>query len=70
MKDDQIFSLNDYRDYLIRSDYPEELATKIVNLKIKHSVLGIIGKDDRVANKKKTVVRDLIEHLDSCLNLY
>lgn len=70
MKDDQIFSLSDYRNYLISSSYPEEITTKIVNLKIKHSVLGILGKDDRVANKKKTVVRDLIEHLDSCFKLY
>lgn len=67
MKDDSIFTLSEYRDYLLSNDYSEEIATQIVNLKIKHSVIGILGKDNRPASPRKTVVHDLISHLNRCL---
>ena len=67
MELDKVFTLNEYKSYLLKNDYTEELATVVVNLKIKYSVLGILGKDDKPASKKKLVVKDLLSHLDSCM---
>lgn len=69
MKDDKIFTLHEYKSHLIDSDYSEEVACEIVSLKVKHTVLGIIGKDDRPASKKKIVVQDLLDHLNRCFSL-
>ncbi|NBV27949.1 hypothetical protein EBS02_02865 [bacterium] len=69
MNDDKIFTLSQYRDYLLSNSYSEEIASQVVNLKIKHSVLGIISKDDRPASQRKTVVHELISHLNRCHNL-
>jgi len=67
MKDDRIFTLHEYKNHLIANEYSEEVTSKIVSLKVKHSVLGIIGKDDKPASKKKIVVQDLLDHLARCL---
>jgi len=69
MKDDTIFSLSEYKNYLLENDYEDDIAVKVVNLKIKHSVLGIIGRDDKPASTKKMVVRDLLEHLNKCMHI-
>jgi hypothetical protein len=69
MRDDRIFTLQEYKNYLIDNEYSEELTARIVSLKVKHTVIGVLGKDDRPASKKKMVVHDLIEHLSKCLSI-
>ena len=69
MGEDRILSLSEYRSLLVGMDYEDSAVNLVVNLKIKHSVLGIIGKDDRPASKRKVTVNDLIEHINRCYNI-
>jgi len=73
MRDDKIFTVAEYRDYIIEvsgENYDENLTNQLVSLKIKSTILGVLGKDNRPASKKKIVVIDIIAHLNRCLDLF
>jgi len=69
MREDSVLSLSEYKNMLLGMSYEEKDVNYIVNLKIKQSVLGIIGRDNRVASKRKLTVVDLVDYLNRCMAL-